>query len=114
MIFFLCAQYSLLSTFPTLQEDALFEATLKLLERALPGVNLYVGLLRPGGNQLTFVAATAKSQMSGKAMQRGQGGVSFDCLGPGYAKNGVSKMNSLFFLKQYLVSNENIITLNAR
>ena len=66
-----------------------------LLERALPGVNLYVGLLRPGGNQLTFVAATAKSRMSGKVLQRGDGGVSFDCLGPGYAKNGVRKQENV-------------------
>jgi hypothetical protein len=69
--------------------DALLQAALHRLARALPGVNFYVGLLQPGGDCLAFVAATRGSRMAGRSLSRGSGGVCFDCVGPGYASGGV-------------------------
>lgn len=45
----------------------------------LPGADLYVGLVDPGGSQLTYVSSTVKSKMEGKVLKRGEG-VSFDVL----------------------------------
>jgi hypothetical protein len=61
------------------------------LERSLPGANFYVGLLQPGGDALLYHAASppSSSSMPGRLLKRGSGGVSFDCIGPGFSKRGV-------------------------
>lgn len=60
----------------------LFRDILGRLERCLPGSNIYLGLLQPGGNVIKYVAATVASKMKGENLPRGRG-VSFNCIGQG-------------------------------
>lgn len=62
----------------------LFRGFLRVLEMALPGVAVYVGLLASGGQTIRYVACTRTSSMAGKELNRGDG-VSFSCVGPRYA-----------------------------
>ena len=65
----------------------LFKVLIGRLERCLPGSNIYIGLLQPGGNLIKYVASTVASRMKGQTLPRGRG-VSFDCIGSGF-KNGL-------------------------
>ena len=54
----------------------LFKEVLGRLERCLPGSNIYIGLLQPGGNVIKYAAATVASGMKDEMLPRGRG-VSF-------------------------------------
>lgn len=61
----------------------LYRGFLTSLDVALPGVSVYIGLLKNGGQTIRYVACSRSSSMAGKELKRGEG-ISFSCVGARY------------------------------
>ena len=61
-------------SFSTSEEIA--KVVINVASQVTPDVNIYVALLSKGGDRMTYVACSAKSNMTGKILHDGEG-VSF-------------------------------------
>ena len=82
-----CVNWAITSL-PEIIDDALHLAC-----KCLPGCCMYLSLLKPGGEELLFVASNAQSHMCGESTLRGQG-ISFGCVGPMHGRSIIVSMQT--------------------